>query len=115
MAETPWWVKENYLAGKEIGAGLWVCLAQMVTTVRLMVCTPAPDGGLVEFWCYPHMDLALLAFDVYDGHGDPAIGWVKHHPSHRRNCPSCFTNKTEEPFECHNIKWHSDARRLQGA
>lgn len=84
MAE--WWEDEHYLAGKEIGAGLWVCVAPMITTRRLMVCTP---HGVHEFWCYPYetasLDYVLRAFDAFDGTGDPAPGWVKHHPSGRRH------------------------------
>lgn len=80
MAES-WWVAEGYLAGKEIGGGLWVCLAPMLFTTRLMVCTPA---WVHEFWCYPQQVDALVAYEAFDGHGDPLPGWVKHHPSMRR-------------------------------
>lgn len=111
--DRPWWRKENYLAGKEIGGGLWVCMAQMVTTVRIMVCTPAPEGALHEFWCYPDPWLAYVAYSTFDGKGDPGIGWVKHHPSHRRNCPSCYTNVTHDE-DCEN-PWHEQQRLMQRA
>lgn len=34
-----WWRREGYLRGKELGGGLWLCLAPMITTLRIMVCT----------------------------------------------------------------------------
>lgn len=84
--EQTWWEENGYLAGKEIGAGLWVCVAPMITTLRLMICDP---WSVHEFWCYPYdtvpRDYVLAAYQRFDGHGDPADGWVKHHPSGRRN------------------------------
>ena len=85
-----WWDDNNgYLAGKELGAGLWVCVAPMVTTRRLMICDPT---SVHEFWCYPYetasLEYVLRAFNEFDGRGDPAGGWVKHHPSHRRRAPT---------------------------
>lgn len=84
--EVLWWQRMGYLAGKEIGDGLWVCLAPMIYTWRLMVCT---EVEVMEFWCYPSKDLAraIDAFTAFDGHGDPLAGWVRHHPSERRRAP----------------------------
>lgn len=80
-----WWKEHGYLAGKEIGGGLWVCVAPMITTLRLMICTPE---AVAEFWCYPYetvpLDYVMRAYEQFDGTGDPADGWVKHHPSERR-------------------------------
>lgn len=82
---TVWWEDQHYLAGKEIGGGLWLCVAPMITTRRLMICDP---GSVHEFWCYPYdtasLEYVLAAWENFDGTGDPADGWVKHHPSHRR-------------------------------
>lgn len=100
-----WWEEQNYLAGKEIEGGLWICLASMITTTRLMICTPAPDGGLHEFWCYPRMADAFAAYEVFDGRGDPLDGWVKHYPSERRRfragvrcfAPWCGADLSHQP------------------
>lgn len=86
-----WWEEEGYLAGKEIGGGLWLCVAPMITTHRIMICDP---GYVHEFWCYPYshvpLDLVLGIFDRFDGKGDPGSGWVKHHPSGRRRAPELW-------------------------
>lgn len=91
MPEEPWWKEEGYFAGKEIGGGLWVVFAEMITTWRIMICDP---GGVHEFWCYPKggypIDSYVKAWEVwddFDGQGDPRDGWVKHFPSGRRNEP----------------------------
>lgn len=78
-----WWQKEKYLAGKQVEGDLWICLAKMMFTYRLMICDP---GSVYEFYCYPYENLgrALDAFEKWDGHGDPIDGWVKHFPSERR-------------------------------
>ena len=83
-----WWAAEGYLMGKEIegSGGLWICLAEMITTYRVMICSP-PPGAVYEFWCYPKgngLAAAIIAFTHFDGEGDPLDGWVKHHPSYRR-------------------------------
>jgi hypothetical protein len=81
-----WWQTNRYLYGRELSAGLWVCVAPMTTTLRLMVCDP---GWVHEFWCYPYglvpERYVLAAAEAFDGTGDPWDGWVKHHPSMRRN------------------------------
>lgn len=41
--------------------------------------------------------LALIAFDMYDGHGDPLDGWVKHFPSERRHSPLTDRAVVPEP------------------
>jgi hypothetical protein len=83
-----WWQKQGYLAGKELSEGLWMCIARMMTTHRLMICTRA---FVHEFWCYPYdtvpFSYVLEAFNKFDGTGDPAEGWVKHYPSERRREP----------------------------
>jgi hypothetical protein len=76
-----WWEQHGYYAGRELDDGLWLCAAPMLFTTRLMICTP---DSVHEFWCYPDRATALAAFEVFDGHGDPLDGWVKHHPSMRR-------------------------------
>lgn len=79
--EPQWWRRQGYLAGKPIEGGLWICLAPMAFTFRLMVCD---EWGVSEFWCYPELATALGAFEAFAGEGDPIDGWVKHHPSQRR-------------------------------
>jgi hypothetical protein len=97
----PWWTKHGYLAGKQLTGDcrlpLWLCVAEMAYTWRLMVCDQA-DAGVHEFWCYPkekfsNAEVIVFMFE-FDGNGDPHEGWVKHHPSQRRpqsTCPGCNT------------------------
>lgn len=74
-----WWEKHNYLAGKEIGEGSWLCLAPMIYTFRVMVCDP---WGAMEFYCYDNLIDAAAAFHMWDGQGEiPMPGWTKHHGS----------------------------------
>lgn len=82
--EVEWWKDHGYLYGKPIGGGLWICLAKMMFTYRLMLCS---EWAVEEFYCYPHerLPIAIQAFAAWEGIGDPLDGWVKHHPSHRRN------------------------------
>jgi hypothetical protein len=80
-SERSWWQDEGYLAGREIGGGLWICVARMLFTFRLMVCDP---GFVHDFYCYPDLADVLLAFADWDGTGDPVDGWVRHHGSGRR-------------------------------
>jgi hypothetical protein len=77
-AETPWWVRHGYVAGKTVAGGHWVCLAPMIFTWRLMICT---EYSVLDFYCYPGQDLPLAqaAFHAWDGLRDPLPGWVRHH------------------------------------
>lgn len=71
-----WWQKNGYLRGKEIGGGLWVCLAPMIFTWRLMLCA---EDFVYGFACYDKakLDLALEAFDAWDGTGLPLGGYTR--------------------------------------
>lgn len=81
ITETPdeWWMSHGYHAGKEIGDGLWICLAPMIFTYRLMVCDPT---SVYNFYCYPREDFAyaMRAWDEWDGKSDPLPGWTRRHP-----------------------------------
>jgi hypothetical protein len=81
MSEQPWWAQHGYLAGKPIDGGLWICVAPMTFTFRLMICTP---HFVEDFYCYPGLGDALAAYNAWDGHGDPLDGWVKHFSTDRR-------------------------------
>lgn len=73
-----WWEKHGYLAGKPIQDGLWICLAPMIFTIRLMICD---EGSVYDFYCYPqsNLGLAFAAFDEWDGKGKPIDGWLREH------------------------------------
>lgn len=80
-----WWEECGYIAGACVNeeTDTWVCVAPMLFTYRLMICTPAPLGGVQEFWCYEQAADALKAFDAFveaGAKGDPLPGWTKHHP-----------------------------------
>jgi hypothetical protein len=72
---TEWWRHHEYLAGRPIGGGLWICLAQMIFTTRLMLCD---EWSVYEFYCYPNEDDAWKAFASWDGKSRPFPGWVKY-------------------------------------
>lgn len=79
--EREWWEVNGYLAGRPIGNDTWICVAPMLYTFRLMLCTP---DYVMDFYCYPDRVRALSAFELWDGEGDPPDGWVKHHATGRR-------------------------------
>lgn len=82
-----WWEDVGYLAGRELtgqwaGSGVWVILARMMFTHRVMLATPSFPLG--EHYCYEDPALARTAFDAWDGGPDnPVKGWTKYHgPTH---------------------------------
>lgn len=94
-----WWQQQGYYAGKEIegSEGLWICLAPMITTNRLMLCT---TDSVLDYYCYPRelgLTFAMAAFEVWDGTGDPIDGWVKNFGSagtrRRERSPSLLVDK----------------------
>ena len=81
MTDRAWWEEQGYLYGRCLDpeADLWVCVAPMIYSARLMLCTPAPFGGVLEYYCYPWevSEVALGAARVWDGRSAPPAGWVK--------------------------------------
>ncbi len=72
-----WWRQHGYLAGRQIGEDLWLCVAPMLFTFRVMLCS---EGYVHSFFCYEDLGLALAAFELWDGVGsNPIEGWTKHH------------------------------------
>lgn len=71
-----WWEQHGYLFGKELGDGLWVCLAPMIFTWRLMLCTP---DSVLGFACYDkaNLQLAVDAYLAWDGTGLPLAGYTR--------------------------------------
>lgn len=74
MTDRPWWVAQGYLYGRDIGEGLWICVAPMLFTFRLMLCT---TEGVLDFYCYERPFTALAAAEAWAGTGEPVAGWVK--------------------------------------
>ena len=70
-----WWKEQGYIYGRDIGDDMWICVAPMLFTFRLMLCTP---GGVIDFYCYERMTDALDAAADWDGRSEPT-GWVKSH------------------------------------
>lgn len=66
--QTDWWAEHGYLAGREIGGGLWMCVAPMIFTYRVMVCDP---GSVYDHACYERLSDALEAYEQWDGQGQP--------------------------------------------
>ena len=71
-----WWAGQGYIYGRDIGDGLWICVAPMLFTFRLMLCT---TGYVLDFYCYERMTAALDAASDWDGRSEPAAGWLKAH------------------------------------
>lgn len=71
-----WWEAHGYLVGKEITDGIWICVAPMIFTWRLMLCTP---DYVIGFACYEREKLAraLEAFQAWDGNGLPLDGYTR--------------------------------------
>lgn len=82
MTERTWWEENGYLAGKPLSDDIWICVAPMLFTFRLMICT---TDYVFDFYCYPSLARALEAFNAWTGRGDPLDGWVKHHGTGRRH------------------------------
>lgn len=74
VTESVWWVQHGYLAGKSIGGDVWICLARMLYTWRVMLCT---DDFVYGFACYTDPDLARAAYDAWDGTGLPLAGYTR--------------------------------------
>lgn len=72
-----WWQEQGYLYGRDIGDGMWICVAEMIFTWRLMLCTP---DYVHDFYCYPktELPLALSAAAQWDGESEPLPGWTRH-------------------------------------
>lgn len=74
-----WWKAHGYLAGRPLGGGMWMCVAPMIFTFRVMVCDPTFAR---EFYCYHQLEDALACFEQWDGVNDnPVPGWSKYHGS----------------------------------
>lgn len=76
MTAKEWWAEQGYIYGRDIGDGLWICVAPMLFTFRLMLCT---EGYVIDFYCYERSADALAAAAMWDGRSEPAEGWVKAH------------------------------------
>lgn len=76
--EVPWYVEHGYLMGKEISDGLWICVAPMIYTWRLMICT---EDYVIGFACYDKTPekfvLVVEAFQQWDGTGLPLEGYTR--------------------------------------
>lgn len=85
VPEPPWWHTHGYLAGRQLcppdalNVELWLCVAPMLYTYRVMVCDP---GSVYAFVCYPRtlgLDHALRAWQAWDGCSDPPPGYSRWH------------------------------------
>lgn len=75
VVEKPWWAEHEYLQGKEVGGGLWMCVNRMLYTWRVMLCT---KEWVHDYYCYKDLADALLAFESWDGKGEnPVDGWTR--------------------------------------
>jgi hypothetical protein len=77
----PWWAEHGYVAGRQLDAQYWVCVAEMIFTWRLMLCDP---GSVHDFYCYSSKGEALEAVAIWDGYTDPPGQWIRHHATGRR-------------------------------
>jgi hypothetical protein len=91
--ETPNYIRENYGAfpspvKRYVGGphdGRHVHVVQMLYTAGLVVSDPI---SLCHRWCYETRREARMAFDAWDGEGDPPGNWIKYKgPPRERHGP----------------------------
>lgn len=62
---------------------------------RLVICADADAFEYYDGWCYQCPDVALFALAVWDGDGDPPIGWHRELSTGRRRDLNNPTPETE--------------------
>lgn len=75
----------SYLAGKVIGDLVVAVLPMSYGKGRLIIGDRRNwFSGWERGYCYPSRKMALLAFERFDGIGDPPDGWIRSIPDMRR-------------------------------
>lgn len=80
MALTPEYIKHledhGYISPREI-PGRGICaLHKFMYTVGIV--HGLDDGGYQGRWCYSGMVQAVVAFNRWNGEGDPPLDWIKY-------------------------------------
>lgn len=81
----------SIIVKKELQDGSWICIRKMLFgNVRLSLVEGDPDEidcFHSQNYCFHDPVLALVAFEIWDGEGDPPSGWVRHIETGRRYDP----------------------------
>ena len=77
MTDMPNFLREQgYIHPIQLSTGEWAGVVKMLFTYDL--CVGLNETGYRCRWSYPALSLALLAIELWDGHGDDPPGdWVK--------------------------------------
>jgi hypothetical protein len=71
-----WWQDQpGYLLGRQLADGRWLILTREIFTWALLVCTPE---WVLERYQYEATAAAGVAWDQWDGAGDPPGPWTRH-------------------------------------
>lgn len=79
------WLKQEcgYLEPRPLPGGRWTAIWQLMFTHAIIVGQIGCYMGYDDRWCYDSFEQAKVAFDAWDGSGEPA-GWHRHPTSGRR-------------------------------
>lgn len=69
---------------KEIGDERYVAVVPMTFGKARLIIGTCGDDGAEDGYCYESPHLAVLAAQLWDGEGDPLVGWHRHLGSGRR-------------------------------
>jgi len=73
------------LARRMLPDGRELCVVPLLFgRARLTLGPPVQEGWWAQGWEFPDPTRAVAAMLAFDGRGDPADGWTRHLPSHRR-------------------------------
>lgn len=82
----------SIIVKRELGDDVWLCLRRMMFgNVRLSLVEGDPDNFScfhAKNFCYHDPGLARVAYETWDGQGDPPKGWVRHIETGRRYDPA---------------------------
>lgn len=76
-------LSDRPLYERTLDDGRILAVYQMLFTTRICI---GPNDGLTyeDGWCYPNTDRALHCAEIWDGEGDPGVGWIKQISTGRR-------------------------------
>jgi hypothetical protein len=63
--------------------GLEITVYRMLFNHRVCFGEQGEWGGVIDAYCYPTPDRAIMAATLWNGEGEPLVGWTKHVMSHR--------------------------------
>jgi hypothetical protein len=70
-----WFIDNHYFAGRPPEGDLWLVVAEMIYTWRVMVCD---DTTVYDFCCFQELRDAITCWAVWDGKGTPPGNWTRY-------------------------------------